>query len=47
MRFKTYDVSLAPALHAYVERVFAHPAVQDWVQGALAEPDQTDTLDYK
>ena len=47
MRFKTYDVSLAPALHAYVERVYAHPAVQDWVRGALAEPDQSDTLDYK
>lgn len=37
MRFRTYDVSLAPALQAYVERVTAHPAVAQWMREALAE----------
>lgn len=37
MRFRTYAVSLAPALQAYVERVAAHPAVAEWMRGALAE----------
>lgn len=37
MRFRTYDVSLAPALQAYVDRVIAHPAVAQWIAEALAE----------
>ncbi|MES2071371.1 MAG: glutathione S-transferase family protein [Pseudomonadota bacterium] len=40
MRFKTYAVSLAPALQAYAERVAAHPAVAQWVREALAEAEQ-------
>ncbi|MFL6710187.1 MAG: glutathione S-transferase family protein [Massilia sp.] len=43
MRFKTYGVSLAPALQAYCERVQNHPAVARWVSEALAE---TDTADF-
>jgi glutathione S-transferase len=39
MRFKTYGVSLAPALQAYCERVEAHPAVARWVREALAETE--------
>jgi glutathione S-transferase len=39
MRFKTYGVSLAPALQAYCERVEKHPAVARWVREALAETD--------
>ena len=39
MRFRTYGVSLAPALQAYCERVQAHPAVARWIQEALAEPE--------
>lgn len=39
MRFLTYDVVLAPALDAYVERVAAHPAVAQWINGALAETE--------
>lgn len=45
MRFKTYDVSLAPALHAYVERVIAHPAVAKWIDGALKETDRLPAYD--
>ncbi|WP_076593222.1 glutathione S-transferase family protein [Herminiimonas arsenitoxidans] len=45
MRFRTYDVVLAPALDAYVERVAAHPAVAQWINGALAEVDHIDKYD--
>jgi glutathione S-transferase len=37
MRFRTYDVSLAPALQAYAERVAAHPAVSRWIEEAKNE----------
>ncbi|HEX7983521.1 MAG TPA: glutathione S-transferase, partial [Duganella sp.] len=39
MRFRTYGVSLAPALDAYCQRVLAHPAVARWVAEALAETE--------
>jgi glutathione S-transferase len=39
MRFKTYGVSMAPAVQAYCERVLAHPAVARWVEEALAESE--------
>ncbi len=38
MRFRTYAVSLAPALQAYCDRVAAHPAVAAWISDALNEP---------
>lgn len=39
MRFRSYQVSLAPALQAYCDRVVAHPAVARWVTAALAETE--------
>ena len=39
MRFRTYQVALAPALQAYCNRVQAHPAVARWIAEALAEPE--------
>ena len=39
MRFRTYGVSLAPALQAYCERMEAHPAVARWMREALAETE--------
>ncbi|MES2297023.1 MAG: glutathione S-transferase family protein [Pseudomonadota bacterium] len=39
LRFRTYGVSLAPALQAYCERVQAHPAIARWVREALAETE--------
>jgi glutathione S-transferase len=39
MRFQTYDVSLAPALQAYADRVANHPAVAQWVAQANAETE--------
>ena len=37
MRFRSYGVSLAPALQAYVERIVAHPAVARWISAAEDE----------
>jgi glutathione S-transferase len=45
MRFRTYDVVLGPALDAYVERVAAHPAVAQWIAGALAETEAVEKYD--
>ncbi len=45
MRFKTYGVSLAPALQAYCERVESFPAVQEWVRLAHEEPDRIAKFD--
>ncbi len=39
LRFRTYGVSLAPALNAYCGRVLAHPAVARWVDEAMAETE--------
>ena len=45
MRFRTYSVSLAPALQAYAERVAAHPPVAQWMRAAIAETDQLPKYD--
>jgi glutathione S-transferase len=39
MRFRTYAVTLAPALQAYCDRVTSQPAVAQWVRAALAETE--------
>ena len=39
MRFRSYGVSLAPALQAYADRVQAHPAVARWMREAAAETE--------
>ena len=39
MRFRSFHVSLAPALQAYVDRVVAHPAVAKWIAEALVEKE--------
>ncbi len=39
MRLKTYALPVPAEISAYVERVCALPAVQAWVQDALAEKD--------
>ncbi|HEX8956012.1 MAG TPA: glutathione S-transferase family protein [Burkholderiaceae bacterium] len=44
-RFLTYDVSLAPMLQAYVERVAGHFAVARWLREAQAETDRVEELD--
>lgn len=39
MRLHTYDLPVPPAIRAYIDRVRALPAVQDWISAALAEHD--------
>jgi glutathione S-transferase len=38
-RLRTYGLPVGPAAQAYVQRVFELPAMQAWVQDALAEQD--------
>ncbi|HYD81233.1 MAG TPA: glutathione S-transferase family protein [Paucimonas sp.] len=45
MRFRTYGVSLGPALDAYAARVAAHPAVARWIAEAEAETERVAELD--
>lgn len=45
MRFRTYGVSLAPALQAYADRVVAHPAVAQWMREAVVEKARIEFYD--
>jgi glutathione S-transferase len=45
MRFRTYAVSLTPALDAYMARVAAHPAVTQWMAEAVAETEVSPKYD--
>jgi glutathione S-transferase len=44
-RFRTYGVPLDAACAGYCEQIMALPQMKEWVQAALAEPDQIDELD--
>jgi len=44
-RFVTYDVELPAESRAYVDTVMAMPEMQEWIAGALAEPDELEELD--
>jgi glutathione S-transferase len=46
-RFRTYAVELDPALSAYCERIFEWPLMQEWTEGAIAEPDEIVELDVE
>ena len=46
-RFRTYAVPLEPALSAYCEAIFDWPLMQEWTQGALAEPDEIVELEVE
>jgi glutathione S-transferase len=46
-RFLTYDVKLDSVCAAYCEAVMAMPAMQEWLQGAKAEPDEVVELDVE
>ncbi|MFC3677953.1 glutathione S-transferase family protein [Ferrovibrio xuzhouensis] len=36
-RFRTYGVKLDPVSATYVDAIYAHPAMQDWIAGAKGE----------
>ena len=44
-RFMTYDVKLDKQAAAYCKLMMALPAMQEWVEAARAEPDESDELD--
>lgn len=44
-RFLTYDVKLDAACAGYAKTIMAMPEMQQWVQAALAEPDDIEELD--
>jgi glutathione S-transferase len=46
-RFRTYAVELEPDLAAYCETIFAWPLMQEWTEGALAEPEEIIELDVE
>ncbi len=46
-RFRTYAVELDAPLAAYCETVFAWPLMQEWSEGALAEPDEIVELEVE
>ena len=43
----TYAVPLDQTCRGYVETLAAWPAVQDWVAGAMAEPEDLEELDVE
>ncbi len=44
-RFITYDIALDPACAAYCQTLLALPALQQWIDAAIAEPEEIDELD--
>ena len=46
-RFRTYAVELDPLLTAYCETIFGWPLMQEWTEGALAEPDEIIELEVE
>jgi glutathione S-transferase len=39
-RFRTYAVPLDQRLAAYCETIFAWPLLEEWTEGARAEPEE-------
>jgi len=46
-RFVTYDVKLDPVSAEYCRTVLAMPQMQEWIDGAMAEPDEVLELDVE
>lgn len=46
-RFITYDVKLDSDCAAYCQAIMDLPAVKEWIDGALAEPDEVVELDVE
>lgn len=46
-RFITYDVKLDSDCTAYCKAIMALPAMQEWREGAMAEPDEVVELDVE
>ena len=46
-RFVTYDVQLDPTAKDYCRTIMALPYMQEWIDGAKAEPDELEELDVE
>jgi glutathione S-transferase len=46
-RFLTYDVKLDTACAAYCETIMAMPHMQEWLAGAMSEPEEMEELDVE
>ena len=46
-RFRTYSVALEPQLQAYCETIFDWSLMQEWTEGARAEPDEIIELEVE
>lgn len=46
-RFTTYDVQLDAASRDYCRAIMAMPLMQEWIDGAKAEPDELEELDVE
>lgn len=46
-RFLTYDVALDPQCAAYCKAIMNWPAMAEWMEAALAEPEELDELDVE
>ena len=46
-RFVTYDVQLDPTAKDYCRTIMALPFMQEWIDGAKAEPDELEELDVE
>ena len=46
-RFTTYDVKLDPVCEAYRKTVMEWPLMREWIEAALAEPEELDELDVE
>lgn len=46
-RFRTYDVALDAKLQAYCETIFTWPLMAEWIESALAEPEEIVELEVE
>ena len=46
-RFTTYDVKLDRVCASYCKTIMEMPAMQEWINGAMAEPDELEELDVE
>jgi glutathione S-transferase len=46
-RFRTYDVKLDTTCAAYNKAILAMPFMQEWIDAALAEPEELEELDVE
>lgn len=46
-RFRTYSVKLEPELEGYCEAIFDWAPMREWIEAAMAEPEEVEELDVE